>query len=49
VSGGVLRTSLYCRGPYPHATEEDVKALREWYRENLPEVFAGIKARQALP
>jgi len=49
VAGGVLRTSLYCRGPYPHATEADVKILREWYRENLPEIFAGIKTKQALP
>jgi dihydrodipicolinate synthase/N-acetylneuraminate lyase len=49
ISGGVLRTSLYCRGPYPHATKEDVATLREWFRTNLPEVHAGIEAKLALP
>ena len=46
VAGGVLRTSLACRAPYPHATDDDVRAFRAWYRENLPEVFAGIEAKQ---
>jgi dihydrodipicolinate synthase/N-acetylneuraminate lyase len=49
IAGGVLRTSLYCRGPYPHASEDDVRALREWHRQNLPEVFAGIETKLALP
>jgi dihydrodipicolinate synthase/N-acetylneuraminate lyase len=49
VAGGVLRTSLYSRGPYPHANQEDVKTLRDWHRENLPEVFAGIESNLALP
>lgn len=48
VAGGVLRTSLYCRSPYPHARDEDVHALREWYRQNLPEVFMGIERMRAL-
>ena len=49
VAGGVLRSGLYCRGPYPHANKKDVQILREWYRQNLPEVFAGIEANLALP
>lgn len=49
VAGGVLRASLYSRGPYPHAHQGDVRILREWYRNNLPEVFAGIEANLALP
>lgn len=49
VTGGVLRTSLYCRGPYAHANEADVQSLREWYQQNLPEAFAGIEAYKALP
>jgi dihydrodipicolinate synthase/N-acetylneuraminate lyase len=49
VAGGMLRTSLYARAPYPHGTKEDMLALREWYRTNLPEVYAGIEAKLALP
>lgn len=49
VTGGVLRTSLYCRGPYAYANEADVQSLREWYQQNLPEAFAGIEAYKALP
>ena len=49
IAGGVLRTSLYCRGPYPHANEADVHSLKEWYRQKLPEVMAGIEANKALP
>lgn len=45
VAGGVLRTSLACRKPYPHGTEDDVRALRECYRAELPEVVAGMEAR----
>ena len=47
VSSGVLRTSLACRGPYPHATPDDVATLRAWFRENLPEVYRGMLARTA--
>lgn len=49
VAGGVLHSSLYSRGPYPHATDKDVQTMREWYRVNLPEVYATIPAMQALP
>ena len=47
VSSGVLQTSLACRGPYPHATPDDVVTLRAWFRENLPEVYRGMQARTA--
>lgn len=49
VAGGVLRSGLYSRGPYPHANAGDVRTLREWYRVNLPEVYAEIPALEALP
>jgi dihydrodipicolinate synthase/N-acetylneuraminate lyase len=49
VAGGVLRTSLYSRGPYPHANQEDVGVLREWYREHLPEVYAQLESNLRLP
>lgn len=48
-AGGVLRSGLYARGPYPHANGKDVQTLREWYRVNLPEVYASIPAMEALP
>jgi dihydrodipicolinate synthase/N-acetylneuraminate lyase len=47
VTSGVLRTSLYCRGPYAHASADDVRDFREWYRQNMPEVHAAIEARLA--
>jgi dihydrodipicolinate synthase/N-acetylneuraminate lyase len=47
VASGVLRTSLYCRGPYAHATRDDVQLMRKWYQENLPAVHAKIEARLA--
>ncbi len=36
---GFLKTSIRSRGPYPSATEEDVKTLRELYREHVPEML----------
>ena len=36
---GFLKTSSRSRGPYPSATEEDVKTLRELYREHVPEML----------
>lgn len=36
---GILETSLQCRGPYPHALHEDVETIREWCRENFPEMM----------
>lgn len=39
MAGGFLRCGLRSRGPYPSATEEDVKALQQWYREHFPEML----------
>lgn len=39
VASGFLKTSLRCRGPYPHTTPKDVEALREWYRKNWPDML----------
>ena len=49
VAGGVLRSGLYSRGPYPHANGKDVQTLREWYRVNIPEVYSNISRMEALP
>ena len=38
-AGGFLRAGLRSRGPYPSATEADVERLRQWYRENFPEML----------
>jgi hypothetical protein len=38
-ASGFLKTSLRSRGPYISATEEDVRTLREWYREHFPEML----------
>lgn len=37
---GFLKCSLRSRGPYPHATADDLKTLQQWYRENFPEMLA---------
>ncbi|MBL7700347.1 MAG: dihydrodipicolinate synthase family protein [Chitinophagaceae bacterium] len=34
-ASGVLKTSIHCRKPYPHGTEEDVQKLRRWLEENV--------------
>ena len=39
VTGGFLKCSLLARGPYPHATPEDVETMRRWYRDNFPEML----------
>jgi 4-hydroxy-tetrahydrodipicolinate synthase len=39
VAGGFLKTSLRCRAPYPHATQQDVETWRAWCREHLPEML----------
>jgi len=36
---GILETSLECRGPYPHATPDDVVILRSWCEQNFPEIL----------
>jgi 4-hydroxy-tetrahydrodipicolinate synthase len=36
LASGFLKTSLRSRGPYISATEEDVRTLRDWYREHFP-------------
>ena len=38
-SSGFLSTSLRCRAPYPGPTEQDVRALRQWYQDNFPEML----------
>ena len=35
-ASGFIKTSLRNRSPYISATEEDVRTLREWYREHFP-------------
>ena len=39
VACGFLETSLRSRGPYPSATRDDVRILREWCREHFPEIL----------
>ena len=39
VAGGFLKTSLSCRAPYPHASAADAESLRNWYRQNFPEML----------
>lgn len=39
VTCGFLKTNLEGRRPYPSATPDDVRILREWYRENFPEML----------
>ena len=39
VTGGFLKTSLRCRGPYTSPTEDDVQTLRQWYKDNYPEML----------
>ncbi len=38
-AGEFLKTSLRCREPYLSPTETDVTELRQWYRQNLPEML----------
>ncbi len=38
-AGEFLKCGLRGRGPYPSATSEDVQTLRQWYRENFPEML----------
>jgi len=39
LASGFLKTSLHSRAPYISPTEKDVKDLRQWYRENFPEML----------
>ena len=39
VASGFLKCGLRSRGPYPHATPDDVETLRRWYREHFPEML----------
>ncbi len=36
---GILKTSLECRGPYPHPNPEDMETLRSWCEQNFPEIL----------
>jgi dihydrodipicolinate synthase/N-acetylneuraminate lyase len=36
---GFLKCGLRSRGPYPHATDEDIETLRRWYGEHFPEML----------
>jgi dihydrodipicolinate synthase/N-acetylneuraminate lyase len=38
-TGGFLKCGLRSRGPYPSATEADVKTLHRWYQEHFPEML----------
>ena len=38
-AGGFLKCSLRVRGPCPAALPDDVKKLRQWYREHCPEML----------
>ena len=38
-AAGFLKTSLRSRGPYAATTPDDEEALRQWYRENFPEML----------
>jgi dihydrodipicolinate synthase/N-acetylneuraminate lyase len=37
LSAGFLKTSLFCRKPYPSATPDMLIGFRNWVKENLPE------------
>lgn len=39
VAGGLLKTNLTGRAPYPSATTDDVNILRDWCRRNFPELL----------
>ena len=39
IASGFLSTSLRNRSPYPSATTPDVEILRQWYRQNFPEML----------
>jgi len=39
IASGFLKTSLRNRGPYPSATESDLRILRDWYAINYPEML----------
>lgn len=43
-ASGFLKTSLRCRGPYPHATPEDLEIWRGWCREHLPEMLSHLES-----
>lgn len=38
-AAGFLKTSLFSRGPYKRTRPEDVETLRQWYRDNFPEML----------
>ena len=38
-ASGFLRTRLRSRGPYPSCTDEDVEALRAFYRDRFPDML----------
>ncbi len=44
IAGGVLKTSLHCRRPYPSLRPEDVVKLRKWYAENTPWMLDNLPA-----
>ncbi len=39
VALGILKTSLQCRGPYPHAAPRDIETLRHWCTTHFPEIL----------
>ncbi|MDA7921328.1 dihydrodipicolinate synthase family protein [Verrucomicrobiales bacterium] len=45
VALGILKTSLQCRGPYPHATTDDIETLRSWCESHFPELLTADTAK----
>jgi dihydrodipicolinate synthase/N-acetylneuraminate lyase len=39
ITSGFLQCGLRSRGPYPHATNDDVETLRDWYREHFADML----------
>jgi hypothetical protein len=44
-AGGFLKVSLRSRGPYPHATPQDVVIWQRWCREHFPEMLEKLETR----
>ena len=48
-ASGFLKAGLRGQGPYPSATEQDVKLLQNWYREHFPQMLNGLDATTPHP
>ncbi len=45
IAGGVLKTSLHCRAPYPSLRPEDLATLQNWYAKNAPWMLENLPAK----